>query len=118
MNDSQLDQVFSALSHATRRGMLARLSAGEQNITTLAADYRISQPAVSKHVGVLERAGLVHSERRGREHFIRVVPGPARAAQDWIAYYTAFWTQHFAAVDELLTRRAAQPGRRSVTDEP
>jgi DNA-binding transcriptional ArsR family regulator len=60
---------------------------------------------VSKHVRVLERAGLVHSERRGREHFIRVEPGPAEAAQGWIAYYAAHWRAHFAAVEGLLSQR-------------
>ena len=109
MNDARLDLVFAALSHATRRGLLARLAAGEQNITTLAADYNVSQPAISKHIGVLERAGLISSERRGREHVLRIVPGPAQDAQGWIAYYTQFWLQHFNAVDELIARRKEQP---------
>jgi DNA-binding transcriptional ArsR family regulator len=108
MKDAQLDRVFGALAHATRRGMLARLSGGERNITALAADYAISQPAVSRHVRVLERAGLVRSVRRGREHYIRVNPDAAGEAQAWIAYYTRFWRRHFAAVQDLLDKRKEQ----------
>ena len=110
MNDVQLDLVFAALSHSTRRGLLTRLSAGEQNITTLASVYDVSQPAISRHVNVLKQAGLIRSVRRGREHFLQVVPAPAQAAQGWIAFYTEFWRQHFAAVDDLLSKHK-EPNR-------
>ncbi len=102
INDTQLDRVFGALSDATRRGMLAQLSQGETNITTLAAPYKISQPAISKHLRVLERAGLIERTRRGREYIIRVNPTPAEDARDWIAYYAQFWKQQFDAVEEYL----------------
>jgi DNA-binding transcriptional ArsR family regulator len=102
MHNEQLDLVFSALSDATRRGMLATLSEGEQNITALAAPYAMSQPAISKHLRVLESAGLIFRERRGRDHFIRANPAPAEEAADWIAYYTAFWRNHFDAVGAYL----------------
>lgn len=100
--NTQLDQVFGALSDATRRGMLARLSQGEMNITTLAAPYKMSQPAISKHLRVLERAGLIERSRRGREHLIRANPKPAEQARDWISYYAEFWNQQFDAVDAYL----------------
>lgn len=102
INEQQLDKVFGALSDATRRGMLARLAQGETNITTLAAPYQISQPAISKHLGVLERAGLIERTRRGREHLIRANPTPAKQASDWIAYYAQFWTEQFDAVEAYL----------------
>ncbi len=102
MNELKLDLVFGALSDATRRGMLAQLAHGEANITALAAPYDMSQPAISKHLRVLEKAGLVERTRRGREHYIRALPGPADEAGGWIAYYAKFWKQQFAAVDDYL----------------
>ena len=102
INDAQLDRVFGALSDATRRGMLAQLSQGETNITTLAAPYQISQPAISKHLRVLEQAGLIKRTKRGREYIIRANPAPAEKARDWIAYYAQFWQQQFDAVEEYL----------------
>ncbi len=107
MNDVQLDRVFGALSDATRRGMLAQLANGETNITTLAAPYAISQPAISKHVRVLEQAGLIERTRRGREYIIRANPAPAEQARDWIAYYAQFWQQQFDAVEEYLKQSEA-----------
>ncbi|MEZ5339736.1 MAG: metalloregulator ArsR/SmtB family transcription factor [bacterium] len=104
INQQELDRVFAALSDATRRDMLAQLSAGERNIGSLAERYRISQPAVSKHVRVLERAGLVTSYRRGRQSFLRVNTEPMDQARGWISYYTQFWKRQFNAVDEYLRR--------------
>lgn len=105
MDNKQLDQVFGALSDTTRRGMLARLSQGEMNITTLAAPYQISQPAISKHLRVLERAGLIERTRQGRDHIIRANPEPAEQARDWIAYYAQFWKQQFDAVEAYLEQQ-------------
>ena len=109
MNDAQLDQVFGALSDTTRRGILAQLSQGEANITTLAAPYNISQPAISKHLCVLERAGLIERTRRGREHIIRANPAPAEYARDWIAYYAQFWKEQFDAVEAYLKQNGDIP---------
>ena len=102
IHNDQLDQIFGALSDATRRGMLAQLSKGETNITTLAEPYNISQPAISKHLRVLERAGLIKRTRRGRDHIIRANPGPAKQARDWISYYAQFWEEQFDAVEQYL----------------
>jgi DNA-binding transcriptional ArsR family regulator len=104
MNSDELDRVFGALSDATRRGMLAQLSKGEANVSALAAPYAISQPAASKHVRVLEKAGLVEKTRRGREQFVRVAPGPLDEAGGWIAHYAAFWRDQFDAVDAYLAK--------------
>ncbi len=97
-----LDHIFAALSDPTRRGILERLSRGESNISTLAAPYNISQPAISKHLRVLERAGLIQRTRRGREHHIKVDPRPIEEARGWIATYAQFWKQQFDAVDAYL----------------
>jgi DNA-binding transcriptional ArsR family regulator len=91
INADQLDLVFGALSDPTRRGILEQLSRGVTNVSTLAAPYAISQPAVSKHLRVLERAGLIERTREGREHHIRVNPGPVEEAQNWIGHYARFW---------------------------
>jgi DNA-binding transcriptional ArsR family regulator len=105
MQTKELDRVFHALADATRRGMLEQLSRGEANITTLAEPYEISQPAVSKHLRVLEDAGLIDRSRHGREFRIRVNPGPAEDAQNWIQHYARFWRRHFDAVDDYLRQR-------------
>ena len=108
MNSTQLDSVFSALSDSTRRGMLAQLAKGETNITALAEPYNISQPAISKHIRVLERAGLIEKKKQGREYLIRANPAPAEHARDWIAYYTRFWNEQFDAVDDYLKQNREQ----------
>lgn len=105
MNESNLDKVFSALSDSTRRGMLAQLANGEANVSELARPYDMSQPAISKHLRVLERAGLIEKTRRGREHFVRAVPGPAEQAGGWIAYYARIWKQQFDAVEKYLNTK-------------
>lgn len=102
MNEKQLDLVFSALSDATRRGMLEQLSQGEANVTSLATPYKMSQPAISKHLRVLEKAGLIKRVRRGREQVITVNSKPAEEAGGWIAYYAQMWRQQFDAVDTYL----------------
>ncbi|MEM7053700.1 MAG: metalloregulator ArsR/SmtB family transcription factor [Pseudomonadota bacterium] len=89
--NSDLDGVFRALSDATRRGILAQLSLGETTVAKLAAPYAMSQPAISKHLRVLERAGLIRRTRRGREHHIQINPRPIEEANGWIAYYANVW---------------------------
>lgn len=105
MNQHELDLVFGALSDATRRGILAQLAAGETNVSVLAAPYDISQPAVSKHLRVLERAGLISRQKRGRENFVTVNAAPAQTAIDWVAHYANIWRQQFDAVDAYLMNR-------------
>ena len=106
--NEQLDKVFGALSDATRRGMLAQLAQGEANISALAAPYDISQPAASKHLRVLEKAGLIKRTKRGREYIIRANPKPAEQARDWIAYYTQFWNAQFDAVEDYLKQQGGE----------
>ena len=110
MSPDELDRIFAALSDATRRGMLARLAEGSANVSTLAEPYEISQPAASRHVRVLEDAGLVRRERRGREHFITANPVPLEEARGWIGHYARFWRRHFDAVDAWLAERGHTSG--------
>jgi DNA-binding transcriptional ArsR family regulator len=94
-----LDATFQALSDPTRRAILAKLaSAPDTPVTELALPFRMSLPAVSKHLRVLENAGLLARRREGRVHRCRFVPGPMRTASDWIAHYERFWTER---LDEL-----------------
>lgn len=100
-----LDRVFAALADPTRRAMLERLAQGEANVGTLAAPFDISQPAASKHVRVLERAGLVRRTRVGREHRIRIDPRPITDAGSWIGRYAKYWERQFDAVDAYLEKK-------------
>ena len=105
MYKSELDLIFSALADPTRRGMLEQLADGEANVGTLAAPHDMSQPAVSKHVRVLEQAGLIRRTRYGREHRIQVNPDTIETASDWIGHYARFWRQQFDAVDAYIKAR-------------
>jgi DNA-binding transcriptional ArsR family regulator len=97
-----LDDVFHALADPTRRAMLQRLAAGERNIGELAAPFRMSFAAASKHVRVLENAGLVRRRVQGRLHICRIEPAPLAAAEEWLRYYERFWTKRLDALDALL----------------
>ena len=102
MHSENLDSVFSALSDPTRRGILVQLSQGQANVSALASQHNISQPAISKHIKVLEQAGLVRRTKQGRRHIIRVDPQPIEEAQSWITHYSRFWALQFNAVEEYL----------------
>ena len=117
IHTAELDQVFAALSDPTRRGILAQLSLGETNVSTLAEPYDVSQPAISKHLRVLERAGLIQRTRRGREHRIRVDPRPIEEARGWIATYAKYWQRQFDAVDEYLKNRSRDASKRDGGDD-
>jgi DNA-binding transcriptional ArsR family regulator len=97
-----LDLTFSALSDATRRGILARLAKGESSVTELAAPYDISLPAVSKHLHVLARAGLIEQEKDGRVRRCRLVAEPMKDAAEWITRYRRFWEEQFDALARYL----------------
>ena len=101
-SEHQIDTVFQALSDATRRQMLMTLAASEQTVGQLAAPYAMSLAAASKHIKVLETAGLVRREIQGRTHLCRLSPGPLAAAQEWLAFYERFWTARLDTLDRLL----------------
>lgn len=97
-----LDATFFALSDPTRRALLARLAEGEASVGELAAPFDVSQPAISKHLKVLERAELVTVGRAGRRRPRRFEPEPLVAATEWIERYREVWEQNFRRLDALL----------------
>lgn len=101
-----LDSVFHALADPTRRAMLAELSRGERKIGDLAAPFDMSFAAASKHVRVLEGAGLVRREVRGRAHICRLDAGPLAAADAWLKFYERFWTEKLDVLEALLKAEA------------
>ena len=112
IEDSRLDQAYAALADQTRRGMLVALRDGPARITDLAAPLPMTFAGVSRHVGVLESAGLVHRSVRGREHWLSLRPEGLAAAGDWIAEQTAFWSRRADALAARLARRApGEPGQ-------
>ena len=90
-SNPQLDQVFFALSDGTRRGILARLSEGSTTIGELAAPFKISKPAVTKHMKILERAGLIDRRIDGRKHQCSLSTSGLKTAEDWISFHRRFW---------------------------
>jgi DNA-binding transcriptional ArsR family regulator len=101
----RLDDVFSALADPTRRAMLGRLARGECTVTDLARPFAISLPAVSKHLKVLERAGLVDRRIEGRVHHCRLRPKPLEDATEWLMAQRAYWDARFDALEDYLLRR-------------
>ncbi len=99
---ANLDRVFHALAHPARRDMLRRLSRGELNLTELAAPLRMSFPAASKHVRVLERAKLVRRRRVGRTHICRLIARPLDQADRWLEGTRRLWEANFHRLDVLL----------------
>ncbi|PWU21472.1 MAG: transcriptional regulator [Verrucomicrobia bacterium] len=97
-----LDRTFGALADPTRRRILEQLTGGARCVTDLARPYRMSLPAVSKHLRVLEGAGLVRRRRDGRVHRLRLDAKPMQQAQAWIEEYRRFWEQSFDRLDEYL----------------
>jgi DNA-binding transcriptional ArsR family regulator len=102
MADKQLDAVFGALADPTRRAILARLKEGEASVAELAAPFAMSQPAVSRHLKVLESAGLISRSRKATVRLSHLRAEPLRAATEWLADYREFWTESFERLDELL----------------
>jgi DNA-binding transcriptional ArsR family regulator len=103
----RLDRVFSALGNQTRRALLRRLQAAPAKITDLAEPFAMSLPAVSKHVRVLEQAGLVSRAIDGRVHLCSLEVGPLRHADQWLAHYRAFWER---ALESLARHVGNEPG--------
>lgn len=97
-----LDQIFHALGDATRREMLRELAAGDRTVSQLAEPFAMSLAAASKHVKVLENAGLIQREICGRTHLCRLDPGPLGSAHEWLTFYERFWTSRLDVLDQLL----------------
>ncbi len=97
-----LDATFAALADPTRRAILARLAGGEATVTELAAPFAMSQPAVSKHLRVLERAGLISRGRDAQRRPCRLLAAPLKSATDWLADYRDYWETSYRRLDDLL----------------
>jgi DNA-binding transcriptional ArsR family regulator len=110
LKSRRLDAVFHALSDPTRRDMLALLARKPRSASELGEPFRISQPAVSKHIGTLERAGLVTRTVEGRVHTLRLVPAPLRQAEAWVARHRLFWERALDSLGRTLAA-AAKDGR-------
>jgi DNA-binding transcriptional ArsR family regulator len=100
-----LDTVFSALSHPSRRAIIARLSEGPARVTEIAEPFDLSLNAVSKHLKVLESAGLISRTRQGRDHMIAFEPEPLRAAESWLKFYERFWNSRLDRLEHHFARR-------------
>jgi len=100
-----LDRTFGALADPTRRAILARLASGEHRVTELAEPFDISLPAVSKHLKVLEEAGLLARRKKGRIHHCRLDPRPMNAAAEWIARHRKFWENAFDRLEKYLVEQ-------------
>ena len=104
-SDSELNKVFHALSDTTRRAILARLADGDQVVTELAEPFEMSLPAISKHISVLEKAGLLHRHKDGRIRRCQLNAGPLENAADWIKYYRQFWEARLDSLAEYLENK-------------
>ena len=105
----QLSVVFGALADPTRRAILARLASGEANVKELAAPFSMSQPAVSRHLQVLEQAGLISRTRRATARLSHLEAEPLRDASEWLARYREYWDESYERLDALLA--AVQSGQ-------
>ncbi len=104
----RLDATFAALADPTRRAILTRLASGEATVTELARPFAMSQPAISKHLKVLERAGLVKRGRDGQRRPCRIEAKPLAEADAWLERYRRIWESNFARLDQVLAELKAQ----------
>jgi DNA-binding transcriptional ArsR family regulator len=101
---SNLDSTFSALADPTRRGILARLALGETSVGELAQPFKVSLPAISRHLRVLEAASLIVRERRGKHRICRLDARALASASQWLDFYRKFWSESFDRLDKHLKR--------------
>jgi len=107
-----LDATFAALADPTRRAILARLATGEASVAELAEPFAMTQPAISKHLKVLERAGLVSQGRSAQRRPRRLEAAPLAEATEWLERYRKFWQGRFQALDDLLEELKGAPEKR------
>ena len=110
MVEQNLDPVFRALAHPTRRAILDRLAAGEATVGRLSGLFPISFAAVSKHLGVLERTGLITREARGRERVCRMNPAALGDARAWLELHERFWAERLDALEDLIKTTFGESG--------
>ena len=112
MAPGRLDATFAALADPTRRAILARLASGEASVTELAEPFKMSQPAISKHLKVLERAGLVSRGRDAQRRPRRLEAKPLAEATKWLERYRKYWEGNYQRLDALLEELQAKPKKR------
>ena len=115
MSSARLDATFAALADPTRRAILARLASGEASVRELAEPFAMSQPAISKHLKVLERAGLISHGRDAQRRPRKLEAKPLAEANEWIERYREFWERSYARLDNLLEELKAEEAARSRT---
>ena len=113
----QLDATFAALADPTRRAILARLTLGEASVTELAQPFKMSQPAISKHLKVLERAGLISRDRDAQRRPRRLEARPLADANAWLESYRQFWEGSFQRLDALLDEMKTQKAQKQKANE-
>lgn len=116
MTSDRLSTTFGALADPTRRAILARLALGEASVTELAEPFEMSLPAVSKHLKVLERAGLVARGREAQWRPCRLEAAPLKDVDDWLTRYRRFWDESFDRLDDYLRRLQAEEGKGGGTE--
>jgi DNA-binding transcriptional ArsR family regulator len=107
-SEARLDATFAALADPTRREILVQLAEGERTVGELAAPFKMSLPAISKHLRVLEGAGLIARKRDGRMRRCRLRPRPLGDALEWIARYGSFWEDRFDSLERLLAEQGRE----------
>ena len=117
MSGDQLSAVFGALADPTRRAILAHLTAGDATVGQLAAPFHVSQPAISRHLKVLEEAGLISRRRRATARFSHLEAEPLRAATTWLAGYREYWEASHDRLDILLKEVQAQQDEKTAGKE-
>lgn len=114
----RLSSIFSALADPTRRAILARLSSGEASVTDLAKPMKMTMPAVTKHLKVLQKAGLIRQERRAQWRPCFLIAEPLKEASDWVEQYRKFWQQSFDRLDAYLKVLQTQESEEKKTRKP
>jgi DNA-binding transcriptional ArsR family regulator len=116
MNDTQLDSVFAALADPTRRALLHRLTEGDTCVAVLAEPFAMSQPAISKHLKVLENAGLISRHSAGTSRFSHLEAEPLREAMEYMERYKRFWATTFGRLDAALAAYQAEENKENTDD--
>ncbi len=109
MPTDRLSTIFAALADPTRRAILARLAEGDATVTELAEPFAMSQPAISRHLRVLERAGLISRSRQATFRLSHLEAEPLRQATEWLARYREYWEESYQRLDELLASLQRDP---------
>ena len=117
MTVDQLSSVFGALADPTRRAILARLTKGDATVAELAAPFQVSQPAISRHLKVLEEAGLISRRRRATARLSHLEAEPLREATAWLARYRAYWDESYDRLDVLLAELQDKQDERDDQDD-